>query len=78
MYSMEVIPGFVYVLFFFFIRDIKCDDIFSPRTHLSRAISINCESGCWCRKPVCKAEPTDLVLANCSVISTQLPRLMHT
>lgn len=57
MYYAEVIPGLVCVLCFV---DIKSDDYFSPCTHLSGAIPVNSESGCWCIEPGCEAEPTDL------------------
>lgn len=52
MYYVEVIPGLVCVLF---LVDIKSDDYFSPCTHLSGAIPVNSESGCWCIEPGCEA-----------------------
>lgn len=45
LYYMEVRPGLVCVLCFV---DIKSDDYFSPCTHLSGAIPVNSEFGCWC------------------------------
>lgn len=56
MYHMEVIPGFVLALFLI----IALSVISSLGTRLSGAISIGCESGCWCLHPGCKAEPRDL------------------
>lgn len=49
MYDVGVTPGLVYVLFL--ILDLKCDDYFSPCTHLSGAVSVDRESDCWCIKP---------------------------
>jgi len=51
--------------------------ISSPCTHLSGAISFSFDSGCWCIKPGCKAEPTDPVLTHCSVIAGRLPRFIE-
>lgn len=57
MYYVEVIPGLVCVLF---LVDIKSGDYFSPCTHLSGAIPVNSESGCWCIEPGCEAKLTDV------------------
>lgn len=71
---MEVRPGLVCVLFFV---DIKSDDYFSPCTHLSSAIPVNSEFGCWCIGSGCELSlqtcPCPLFCDFCSEMS-----LIHT